>query len=171
MLTYGRATTPIGPALAVVNERGELVQLTFNGGAFSHAASPDSSACRPVFDQLAEYFSGTRQAFGLPIALLGSDFDRRVWAELLAIPYGATKSYGELAELLGLTNGARAVGKACGANPIAIVVPCHRVIGRDGGLVGYGGGLTMKKRLLELEGSLPHVAAAPEQLALSIAQS
>jgi methylated-DNA-[protein]-cysteine S-methyltransferase len=88
MLTYGRATTPIGPALAALNERGELVKLVFHGGSFSNAASPDSSACRPVFDQLAEYFAGKRRDFDLPIALLGSDFDRRVWGELLAIPFG-----------------------------------------------------------------------------------
>lgn len=151
MQLSGGAMTAMGPALAVVNERGELIRLTFSGRALEHAPSPDASACRPVFDQLAEYFEGSRRVFDLPLALAGSDFDRRIWAELLAIPFGVTRSYGDLAEHLGLVQGARAVGKACGANPIAIVVPCHRVIGSNGSLVGYGGGLAMKRRLLEFE--------------------
>jgi methylated-DNA-[protein]-cysteine S-methyltransferase len=151
MLTFGAAMTAIGPALAVVNERGELVRLTFSREALGHGPSPDAAACQPVFDQLAEYFEGSRRVFELPLALAGSDFDRRIWAELLAIPFGVTRSYGDLAEHLGVAQGARAVGKACGANPIAIVVPCHRVIGKDGSLIGYGGGLAMKRRLLEFE--------------------
>jgi methylated-DNA-[protein]-cysteine S-methyltransferase len=105
----------------------------------------------PVVAQLEAYFRGERRVFDLPLALRGTPFQLRVWAELLRIPYGATISYGELARQLGDPNLTRAVGAANGANPVSIIVPCHRVIGADGSLTGYGGGLEMKRRLLALE--------------------
>ncbi len=102
--------------------------------------------------QLEEYFAGERRDFDLPLAPAGTDFRRRVWAALRDIPYGRTTSYGQIAARLGMPPGAsRAVGAANGANPIAIVVPCHRVIGSDGTLTGYAGGLERKRVLLELE--------------------
>ena len=101
--------------------------------------------------QIGEYFAGRRTHFDLPLSLRGPEFNRRVWGQLLKIPYGKTVSYGQLAADLGLPGGARAVGVANGANPVAIVVPCHRVIGADGRLVGYGGGLHRKRLLLDLE--------------------
>lgn len=101
--------------------------------------------------QLAAYFRGERTEFDLPLAPDGTPFQQRVWAELRKIPYGATLSYGELARRVGRPNGARAVGLANGRNPLPIVIPCHRVIGADGSLVGYGGGLDRKRALLELE--------------------
>jgi methylated-DNA-[protein]-cysteine S-methyltransferase len=106
--------------------------------------------------QLGEYFEGARTAFDLPLAPAGTAFQLRVWAALTEIPYGETQSYGKVAQRLGLIPGAsRAVGLANGANPISIVVPCHRVIGADGSLTGYGGGLDRKRLLLDLErGSL-----------------
>jgi methylated-DNA-[protein]-cysteine S-methyltransferase len=102
--------------------------------------------------QLDEYFQGQRREFTLPLQLSGTDFQQRVWSALLNIPFGATRSYLEIAEALGDRNAVRAVGLANGQNPIAIVVPCHRVIGSDGSLVGYGGGLWRKQWLLEHEG-------------------
>jgi methylated-DNA-[protein]-cysteine S-methyltransferase len=101
--------------------------------------------------QLTEYFEKKRKAFEIPLALEGTEFQLEVWNALKAIPYGRTVSYGELAERLGKPDAIRAVGAANGANPIAIMVPCHRVIGADGKLTGYGGGLYIKRRLLEME--------------------
>jgi methylated-DNA-[protein]-cysteine S-methyltransferase len=103
--------------------------------------------------QLAEYFAGTRQVFSLPLAPQGTSFQRSVWQGLRQIPYGQTVSYGELARRLGSQSGARAVGLANGANPLPIIVPCHRVIGSDGSLTGFGGGLYIKRALLALEGA------------------
>ncbi len=101
--------------------------------------------------QLDAYFAGELTRFDLPLAPRGSDFQQRVWAALQEIPYGQTESYGELAARIGSPGGARAVGLANGRNPIGIVIPCHRVVGADGSLTGYGGGVDRKKRLLDLE--------------------
>jgi methylated-DNA-[protein]-cysteine S-methyltransferase len=102
--------------------------------------------------QLEEYFAGTRTEFDIPIDLRGTPFQRQVWTALAEIPYGKTVSYAELAEMVGRPGACRAVGQANGSNPIPIVLPCHRVVGSGGGIGGYGGGLDMKRRLLELEG-------------------
>jgi len=102
-------------------------------------------------DQLDAYFAGELTHFDLPLAPRGSEFQQRVWAALQEIPYGRTESYGELAERIGSPGGARAVGLANGKNPIGIIIPCHRVVGADGSLTGYGGGLDRKKQLLDLE--------------------
>ena len=107
-----------------------------------------------VAAQLREYFAGKRKKFTFPLAPRGTEFQQRVWDELLRIPYGATVSYGELAARCGNPSAQRAVARANATNPIAVVVPCHRVIGADGTLTGYGGGLDKKRRLLELEGAL-----------------
>jgi methylated-DNA-[protein]-cysteine S-methyltransferase len=111
----------------------------------------DDHAFRAVATQLAEYFSGERQSFDLPLRLEGTEFQRRVWSALCDIPYGRTISYGEQALRIGDPGGARAVGAANGQNPISIIVPCHRVVGADGSLTGYGGGLERKRHLLDLE--------------------
>lgn len=102
--------------------------------------------------QLGEYFAGKRQAFDLPLDFHGTDFQKRVWEQLLAIPFGETRSYGEIARALGQPTASRAVGAANGKNPISIVAPCHRVIGTNGALIGFAGGLEAKQRLLALEG-------------------
>jgi methylated-DNA-[protein]-cysteine S-methyltransferase len=102
--------------------------------------------------QLKEYFAGKRREFALPLRLDGTEFQQRVWGELTKIPFGETRSYGQLAKRLNNPNGSRAVGLANGRNPIAIIVPCHRVIGADGSLTGYGGGLPRKRWLLAHEG-------------------
>lgn len=107
-------------------------------------------------EQLAEYFAGTRRDFNLPLSPRGTDFQRRVWAVLEGIPYGETRNYAELAEQLGSRGGQRAVGAANGRNPLAIVVPCHRVIGSDGRMTGYAGGIGRKRWLLAFEaGEVP----------------
>jgi methylated-DNA-[protein]-cysteine S-methyltransferase len=104
--------------------------------------------------QLGEYFADTRQRFTLPLDFRGSSFYQRVWLALTDIPFGRTVSYGELARTLGVPKAARAVGAACGANPVPIIAPCHRVLGRDGSLHGFGGGLPLKAWLLRHEGTL-----------------
>ena len=118
--------------------------------------TPSPSAFTEVATQLSEYFSGDRKEFTVPLAPSGTPFQLAVWTELTKIPYGSTVSYGDIARALGKRLVAsRAVGLANGANPISIIVPCHRVIGADGSLTGYGGGLDRKELLLRLEGSGP----------------
>ena len=107
-----------------------------------------------IFNQLKEYFAGTRKGFDVPLDEKGTEFQKKVWEELKKIPYGKTISYKSLAEKLGDVKLIRAVGKANGQNPIAIVIPCHRVIGSDGSLIGYASGLDIKAKLLHLEGAL-----------------
>jgi methylated-DNA-[protein]-cysteine S-methyltransferase len=104
--------------------------------------------------QIAEYFEGTRHAFDLPLALQGTQFQREVWQQLLKVPFGQMVSYQEIANVIGRPRAARAVGAANGSNPISIIVPCHRVVGSDGSLTGYGGGLWRKEWLLRHEGCL-----------------
>jgi len=115
--------------------------------------SPEDPKAINIFTQLREYFNLQRKEFDFPLEILGTDFQKEVWDELIKIPYGETISYGELANRMGDKNLMRAVAAANGANPIPIVIPCHRVIGADGSLTGYGGGLDVKQKLLELEGS------------------
>ena len=110
--------------------------------------------CAEGVRQVSEYFEGSRKEFDLPIQLEGTDFQRQVWTELTVIPFGHTVSYGDLARTIGKPSAVRAVGAANGDNPISIIVPCHRVIGSDGGLTGYGGGLERKEWLLKHEGGL-----------------
>ena len=104
--------------------------------------------------QLQAYFAGQLREFQLPLDVEGTDFQKRVWGQVAAIPYGETRSYLQISTAVGSPRAVRAVGAANGANPVPIVVPCHRVIGAKGSLVGYGGGLALKKRLLELEGAM-----------------
>ena len=112
---------------------------------------PDDALFDDVVTQLEAYFAGELIAFNLNIDLVGTEFQRRVWAALLDIPYGETRSYGDIARHIGSPGASRAVGLANGHNPISIIVPCHRVIGANGNLTGYGGGLPKKKHLLEME--------------------
>jgi len=117
----------------------------------------EGTTVRPLaaaIGQLTEYFAGARRAFELPLRLHGTPFQTRVWRELIEIPFGRTWSYAELARRIGNAGASRAVGLANGSNPVSIIVPCHRVIGSDGSLTGYGGGLERKQWLLEHEGSL-----------------
>jgi methylated-DNA-[protein]-cysteine S-methyltransferase len=149
-------TTPVGPLYAKVRD-GQLVQLSFwrsqsvSDGDRADVHPRDAEVLHAVEVQIREYFARTRTDFDLPLNLQGPEFHCRVWEALCEIPYGRTVSYGELAAKVGAPGSARAVGTANGANPIAIIVPCHRVIGADGSLVGYGGGLDRKRLLLDLE--------------------
>jgi methylated-DNA-[protein]-cysteine S-methyltransferase len=140
-------SSPIGPLQVSVADDGALTGIAFGAGEVS-----DDARFEPAVVQLSEYFAGERTAFDLTLRPeVGSDFERRVWRELMDIPYGETASYGEIATRIGHPGKARAVGRANGRNPIAIVCPCHRVIGSDGSLTGYGGGLDKKRTLLDLE--------------------
>lgn len=137
--------TPIGP-VCLTEANGALVRLSRGvGGADSSPLLLEAET------QLAEYFAGARRDFHLPLAPAGTEFQRKVWAALLEIPYGETRSYGEIAAQIGNPKACRAVGMANNRNPLPILIPCHRVIGADGSLVGYGGGLNVKTVLLELE--------------------
>jgi O-6-methylguanine DNA methyltransferase len=115
---------------------------------------------RPFVRELEEYFAGRRREFTVALDLRGTDFQMACWRALLAIPYGETRSYADIARAVGQPKGFRAVGMANNRNPVAIVVPCHRVIASDGSLCGYGGGLDLKRKLLELEGALSGTLAA-----------
>ncbi|MCH7770338.1 MAG: methylated-DNA--[protein]-cysteine S-methyltransferase [Bacteroidetes bacterium] len=114
---------------------------------------PEDTAMRNIYSQLKEYFDGKRKEFDLPLEIEGTDFQKKVWDELLKIPFGTTISYKELAVRLGDEKVIRAAASANGANPFPIVIPCHRVIGSNGSLVGYGGGLKIKEKLLTIEGN------------------
>ena len=150
-MLYRTWQSPLGELL-LAGEEGALHAVHLPG---RHARRPDwVSADEPfarVVGQLDEYFSGERTTFDLPLAASGSPFEEAVWGALSQIPYGETRSYGEVARAIGRPDRARAVGVANARNPIAIIVPCHRVIGSDGSLTGYGGGLERKRALLDLE--------------------
>jgi methylated-DNA-[protein]-cysteine S-methyltransferase len=145
--------SPIGP-LALAGRGGVLTNLRMLNQTYEPNRAdwvPDDGAFPEAIEQLQAYFAGKRTDFELELSLAGSEFQRRVWDALLTIPYGETRSYGQIAEQIGATGAARAVGLANGHNPIAIIVPCHRVIGASGSLTGYGGGLDRKRSLLEME--------------------
>jgi len=146
--------SPIGP-LTLIARDGHLTNLVMEDQVHAVSAPPgshrDDAAFADVRSQLDEYFAGSRTAFDVPVRLEGTEFQRAVWAELCAIPYGSTISYGELARRVGNPKASRAVGLANGRNPVAVIVPCHRVIAGDGTLGGYGGGLDRKAALLGLE--------------------
>ena len=146
--------TPVGPLVARADGEGLSELLFARRGGRHRTASGDPLALRHIRAielQLIEYFDGKRKDFDVMLRPDGPPFHMRVWKELLDIPYGETISYGELAKRVGDPTAARAVGAANGANPIVIVIPCHRVIGHNGKLVGYGGGLWRKRTLLDLE--------------------
>jgi methylated-DNA-[protein]-cysteine S-methyltransferase len=143
-----------------LNEVAEPARCGFPGAV----RAPDSPPLPALRRQLAEYFAGRRAVFELPLAPRGTEFERAVWRALIEIPYGETRSYAEIARRIGRPQACRAVGRANGRNPLGIVVPCHRVIGSDGSLTGYGGGLEMKQYLLDLEGNAAR--QRPEQVSL-----
>lgn len=147
-----------------------LTRVNFQAGPHPMRPQREWLAASEPFDavirQLEEYFAGRRHAFDLPLAPAGTDFQHRVWRALSIIPYGKTISYGELARRIGNPRASRAVGLANGANPLPIIVPCHRVIGANGSLAGFGGGLPIKQALLSLEGAQPGRDAHSPQRAL-----
>jgi methylated-DNA-[protein]-cysteine S-methyltransferase len=154
--------SPVGDVAFATDEEGVLLGLWFRGGrspaalekglkreGFFLARDEDRTAA--VREQLVGYFAGERRSFDLPVAPRGSDFEEAVWEELSRIPYGETRTYGKVAEAIGGTGNAQEVGGACAANPVLLVVPCHRVVGADGSLKGYAGGLPIKASLLSFE--------------------
>ena len=143
--------SPVGK-LRLAAEDGFLTELKFGGEpAVFDGDAQDSRLLDEAERQLNEYFRGERREFDLPLRMKGTDFQRMDWEALRGIPYGETVSYGEIARRIGRPKASRAVGMANHSNPISIIVPCHRVIGKDGKLTGYGGGLDIKRQLLELE--------------------
>jgi len=155
-LYWHEIDSPVG-RLLLAGDGDSLIQVGFQSGPRPLRPADswivDGAPFRAVVAQLHEYFAGKRRRFDLPLAPRGTDFQRRVWRALTEIPYGNTISYGELARRIGKPSASRAVGLANGANPLPIIVPCHRVIGADGSLTGFGGGLPIKRRLLALEGT------------------
>lgn len=156
--------SPVGPIAFATNEEGALLGLGFRDGRRPEALenglkresftlTRDEDRTSAVREQLVEYFAGERRSFDLPVAHRGTDFEEAVWEELSRIPFGETRTYGQVAEAIGGTGNAMEVGSSCAANPVLLVVPCHRVVGADGSLKGYAGGIPLKARLLDFEAS------------------
>jgi methylated-DNA-[protein]-cysteine S-methyltransferase len=162
---YSRYDSLAGSLVLGVSEKG-LVALEFDRGRLPFAKNqniqwePSDKKVKPYARELTEYFAGKRREFGFPLDLRGTPFQLSCWRALLKIPYGETRTYADIARAVGQPQAFRAVGMANNRNPIAIVVPCHRVIASDGTLCGYGGGLDLKRKLLELEGALTGTLAA-----------
>jgi methylated-DNA-[protein]-cysteine S-methyltransferase len=153
MIRYRTIDSPIGP-LTLAGHDGMLTNLRMVDQTYEPSRADwnlDDSAFPEAACQLDSYFAGELSDFDVPLDLRGTEFQRRVWEALLTIPYGQTRSYGQIAQQIGAPGAARAVGLANGHNPVAIIVPCHRVIGAAGKLTGYGGGLDRKQTLLNLE--------------------
>ena len=160
-----RIDSTLGPIQAAFDADGAVIYLGFTEHEFrtpllaklarlDPSMHPDREVVDRLREQLNAYATGRRRTFAIPFRLHGSPFELRVWTALQRIPFGETRSYGQLAAELGDPNSSRAVGRANGANPVSILVPCHRVIGANGALTGYAGGLAMKERLLRLEGAV-----------------
>ncbi|HEX6995238.1 MAG TPA: methylated-DNA--[protein]-cysteine S-methyltransferase [Gammaproteobacteria bacterium] len=158
MKQWTRVPSPIGD-LILVAEAGALREIRFTAGTRPEGPPDDAHEDPRPFErvaaQLREYFEGVRREFDVPLAPQGTPFQRRVWDALLGVGYGRTATYADVARAIGHPKSVRAVGLANGRNPIPIIIPCHRIIGSDGSLTGYGGGLAIKRALLELEGALP----------------
>ena len=160
-LQYRTMDSPVGQ-LTLAGVDGRLMHLRMVDQTYEPSRDgwePDDAAFPDAVEQLERYFAGDLTEFELELDLLGTSFQRKVWQALLTIPYGETRSYGEIARQIGAPGAFRAVGLANGHNPIGIIVPCHRVIGSNGSLTGYGGGIDRKRALLELEKE--RIAAIP----------
>jgi O-6-methylguanine DNA methyltransferase len=154
-LFYLRTPSPVGPLFLAASTKG-LVRLEFEGreqklNRSAIQLQESNSALSPYLQELSEYFAGKRREFSFPLDLRGTGFQLACWRALLEIPYGQTRSYRDIAQAIGHPHAFRAVGMSNNRNPIAIIVPCHRVIASSGSLCGYGGGLDIKRQLLDLE--------------------
>jgi methylated-DNA-[protein]-cysteine S-methyltransferase len=149
-----RFMTDIG-LVHVAEENGAITEVMLPGEKAPVGEMSKTPLLEMAAVQISEYLQGSRQEFTVPLAPQGSDFAMKVWKEMLTIPYGKVRTYGELAEGIGRPGAARAVGQACNRNPISILIPCHRVVGAGGKLTGYVGGLDLKQKLLELEEDAP----------------
>jgi methylated-DNA-[protein]-cysteine S-methyltransferase len=161
-MTYSTKTmtSPVGTLRLVASERGLAAILWQNDDpARVRLGALTENAGHPLLQeterQLSAYFAGERRGFSVPLDFRGTEFQKRVWAALLTIPFGETRSYGQIARQIGKPSASRAVGAANGKNPISIIAPCHRVIGANGKLTGFAGGLNAKKHLLDLEAKVP----------------
>lgn len=165
-IAYARLESEVGTVWVASTQVGvcKISLGSDQSGAFLSWLSKNVGAGRPLeepdmvgaaLSQLREYFSGSRRVFDLPLDVRGTMFQRTVWSQVVRIPYGATVSYGDIAQLVGKPRASQAVGGAVGANPLPIVIPCHRVIGAHGELTGFGSGLGVKEALLRLEGAYP----------------
>jgi len=150
MIWHAYAPAPIGNLLLIADEEG-LLRIEFPPASPPDEVSLDEERLMPVIRQIGEFFAGRRKTFDVRIALRGTAFQLEVWRALLCIPYGETRSYAEIAKSIGRPTATRAVGAANGANPVPIIVPCHRVIGSNGSLTGFGGGIDVKRWLLNFE--------------------
>ena len=150
MLYYEFYESALGP-LTIGDTDGAVSSISFGKIPLKEGVQKETDLTLQTAKEIAEYLAGERTAFDLPLRPEGTPFQKRVWEALLTIPYGETRSYRDIAVLAGSPKGFRAVGMANNRNPIAVVIPCHRVIGADGRLVGYGGGLDIKEALLQLE--------------------
>jgi methylated-DNA-[protein]-cysteine S-methyltransferase len=165
MTRYARLRTPLGPMIAVA-EDGGIVALDFDDAKYAPAVDcewiedPAFPPLRDCAAQLTEYFAGERGRFDLPLVPRGTPFQQRIWREIAKVAFGETITYAELASRAGAPGSARAAGTATGRNPLAVVVPCHRIVGASGSLTGYAGGLHRKEKLLALESSASEIAAA-----------
>ena len=157
---HAYAPTPIGDLLLVASEEG-LLEVHFPPALPPRGSQRAFGPLTDVIRQLSEYFAGNRKQFDIPLAMRGTPFQLDVWRALQRIPYGETRSYEEIASTIGRPTATRAVGAANGANPIPIIVPCHRVIGKNGALTGFGGGIPVKRRLLDLERNAGGSPAVP----------
>ncbi len=168
--------SPAGPLTFAVNDDGALLFVSFLEGNYpttieedltseGYTCLTDLKRTAAVRTQLIEYASGQRKTFDLPVVLVGTEWQKAVWTALMQVPFGETRSYGELARSLGRPQASRAVGRANGTNRIPLVIPCHRIVGADGSLTGFGGGLHLKTALLAHEGIAPSKPA--KQLALA----
>ena len=146
---YAVMESPLGPLTVAASDKG--VAAVHFGNVVPGDAEVSDALSQAAIGQLAEYFDGKRTSFDLPLDVEGTAFQKAVWNELQRIPYGETRSYGDIAKALGKPGASRAVGSANHNNPVAIVIPCHRVVGQDGSLTGYAGGVHLKQQLLAIE--------------------
>jgi methylated-DNA-[protein]-cysteine S-methyltransferase len=168
MIAYLDETgSPAGPVAFAVNEDGSLIRVSFRNGNYERTLEEeladdgyeivrDRDVTAAVREQIDAYSRGELLTFDIPVAMKGTEWQQRVWRELMNIPFGETRSYGDIARIVCTIRASRAVGRANATNPIPLVVPCHRVVGADGSLTGFGGGLHLKKALLEHEERVLH---------------
>ena len=150
MINYFCYDTEIG-TIKISETEGKIIGLVFSDSKKENEIERETDSIIKTYMQLKEYLSGKRKSFDIEIEMMGTEFQKKVWKELLNIPYGETRSYKDIATVIGNEKACRAVGNANNKNPIAIIVPCHRVVGSNGGMTGYAGGIDIKEKLLKIE--------------------
>ena len=153
MINYFCYDTEIG-IIKISEKEGKIIGLVFSDSKKENEIEKETDYIRKTYLQLIEYLSGKRKNFDVEIDMIGTEFQKKVWKELLNIPYGETRSYKDIATAIGNKKACRAVGNANNKNPIAIIVTCHRVVGSNGGMTGYAGGIDIKEKLLKIENNL-----------------